>query len=81
MLIFIKTLTGKTVFLKVELSDTLENVKLKIQDKEGIIPEQQILTFRGRPLEDSRTLAECGVQKEDTLHLILKLRGGKQMLI
>jgi len=81
MQLFVKTLTGKTVSIEVEEDESIEDVKAKIAEKEGIPPEQQRLIFGGQQLQDAKTLGDYDVGDDATLHLVLRLRGGKGLMV
>lgn len=77
MQVFVKDLTGSTIVFEFESSDTVADIKERIHYMQLIPPKEQRLIFAGRQLDDDHTLAECGISKESTLHLLLRLRGGQ----
>lgn len=75
--IFIKTLSGKTITIEIDLNSTVMSLKQRIREKEGVAVEQQRLIFAGKQLEDTKTLCEVGIQKESTVFVVLRLQGGR----
>jgi ubiquitin len=81
MQLFVKTLTGKTVSIEIEEGESIEDVKAKIAEKEGIPPEQQRIIFGGQQLQDGKTVDDYNIGDDATLHLVLRLRGGLKNIL
>ena len=75
MHVVVKNLRGESLDFEVEPGDTVEHLKAKIYERDGIRTCDQRLIFRGRNMEDQQTLAECSVEKDSTIHLVLNIKG------
>ena len=81
MKVFVAMLSGRSITIEVDSSDTVANIKAKVQDREGVRPEDQRLLFHGKQLEDEYTLQDYQVMNSSTLHLVMRLRGGANIFV